>query len=491
MRQRSLKHLIAFVLIATMTVLIFPGHVLAFATTTPSATTTSSAKTISAYEGTTFFIDAKNALYGFGDNGMGQIGDGTQKQRLKPLKVLENVKAIYQDGYTTYALRRDNTLWAWGENTLGQVGNGTEKTVLKPVKILDQVRYFVATSGMCNAIKLDNSLWGWGYNSEGQVGNGNNQKVLKPYKVADNVKIFYQSRDYNMYLSTKNELWGWNTWGAGAEGAVPYLLHTGVKAAYQKQGPDYFFIDQNKVLWGSPESVSIEYVENYEVSLNLGKSPDETTGLIKLMDQAESLVYEFGTLYVLKTDKSLWGWGLNDLGQLGRNAPAIQKDAVKILDKVKEIKTVPGSVMALSTSNQLWVFGDNTNARLGNGQVKDEPIKKPTKILDNVKFFELTNSNSYAVTTDGKLFTWGTNILMSLGNSNDAQHMVGKPTKIMDKVHSVSRFVTIGIPVHTIVLKQDGTIWTWGRNNFGELGNGTTKRTSKPQKVFTTALVPK
>jgi hypothetical protein len=199
---------------------------------------------------------------------------------------------------------------------------------------------------------------------------------------------------------------------------------------------------------------------------------------------------------VIKTDGSLWMWGSVDGGKLGNggkydstiNGGQYQVKPTKIMSNALAVSCGANNTAAILKDGSLWVWGDNTYGQVGTGS-KGHDITVPTKIMDNVVTVSLGGNHTAAIKTDGSLWVWGSNVKGQIGNggtgndefyySNQLEYNQTTPERIMTQVASVS----CGLQ-YTVAVKKDGTVWAWGDNTYGELGNGTTTNASSPLKIM-------
>lgn len=206
---------------------------------------------------------------------------------------------------------------------------------------------------------------------------------------------------------------------------------------------------------------------------------------------------------------TLWAWGENKYGQLGNGTTEDSDEPVRVMENVYSISADAFSMMAIKNDGSLWAWGENTSGALGfkGGNVKDvyQTIQTvPVKVMDNVAAVCTVGENGTAVIKkDGTLWLWNgygesptkytdNVIAVSLGYDSTelafikADHSLwvksssSKTAKqVMNDVIDVaagSRFI--------LALKSDHTLWTWGDNSYGQLGNGTMTASNTPIKVM-------
>jgi alpha-tubulin suppressor-like RCC1 family protein len=130
-------------------------------------------------------IRATRALYCWGLNHRGQVGDQTRTVRATPTRVagVSMWRSVSMGFFHTCATRTNNTLWCWGDNSAGQLGKGNTKQSLKRFKVPGAWRTVSASGWTTCATKVNGSLWCWGRNLFGQLGIGSYADKSRPTRV--------------------------------------------------------------------------------------------------------------------------------------------------------------------------------------------------------------------------------------------------------------------------------------------------------------------
>ena len=295
---------------------------------------------VSAGTSHTMAIKTDGSLWAWGHNGYGQLGDGTRSQRLEPVKVMENVACVSAKGHYTMAVKTDGSLWAWGRNEYGQLGNGTTVDSNTPVKITDNVVSVSAGGHYVMAIKTDGSLWAWGFNSRGEFGNGSTTSSKVPLKVLDDVSSVFAGQSHTAAIKTDGSLWTWGTGGWGmlgdgnnnADSMIPVkVMDDAITAALG--GQHTLAIKQDGSLWACGMADYGQIGDG--ANINPGEFNANRRVPVKIMDAAAVVAAGRNGSMAVKTDGSLWAWGVNGLGQLGDGTTTDRNTPVKIMDGVK------------------------------------------------------------------------------------------------------------------------------------------------------------
>jgi hypothetical protein len=178
----------------------------------------------------------------------------------------------------------------------------------------------------------------------------------------------------------------------------------------------------------------------------------------------------------VKTDGSLWAWGMDDIS-IGRTTPGrFGAGASWVSVGARYHHTV-----ALKSDGTLWAWGANYFGQLGDGTTGPDR-SSPVQVGSENSWSALAagGAHTLALKTDGSLWAWGYNEYGQLGDGTT----VNKNTPV--QVGTANDWVAVAAGGnHTIALKQDGSLWAWGRNGYGQLGDGTTANKPSPMRVGT------
>ena len=193
------------------------------------------------------------------------------------------------------------------------------------------------------------------------------------------------------------------------------------------------------------------------------------------------------TTYAIRNDGTLWTCGWNEKGQLGVPSVKERTATFSTVGTDKNWKFVEGGKaygFLIKEDGTLWAVGTNTDGVQGTGDGIDHKTPKQVgtdtdwAYVTSVRFWGYT---ALAIKTDGTLWGWGSNSSNQMGTGNTGKN---ETTPIQIGTDNNWKTVTMGV-AHTMAIKTDGTLWGWGNNSSGQLGNGTQTSVKTPVQIGT------
>ncbi|MGG1553618.1 InlB B-repeat-containing protein [Paenibacillus ferrarius] len=173
---------------------------------------------------------------------------------------------------------------------------------------------------------------------------------------------------------------------------------------------------------------------------------------------------------VLLSDGTVWAWGRNDMSQLSYDTGTYSTWPLQIknLDHVKQIATSIMSTYAIKEDGTLWAWGLNGNGQLGDGTLTNRTTPVQVRGISGVTAVSTgLGYHVLALKDDGTVWAWGRNDNGELGDGTTTQRQL--PVQVVGLTDVVA---LVNAGYHSLALKSDGTVWAWGRNSYGESGGG-------------------
>ena len=186
----------------------------------------------------------------------------------------------------------------------------------------------------------------------------------------------------------------------------------------------------------------------------------------------------------IKTDGTLWNWGGNGYGQLGLGNTTYYSSPKQVGSLTNwSTVSINGSVsMAIKTDGTLWTWGRNNYGQLGIGNTADYSSPKQVGALTNWSKVSCGGSYGIGIKTDGTIWSWGRNTSGQLGlGTAGAGYSYSSPKQIGSLTNWAS--VSASPLLNVAAIKTDGTLWTWGSNTDGQIGDGTKIQRNSPVQV--------
>ncbi|OYT93927.1 MAG: hypothetical protein CFE43_00905 [Burkholderiales bacterium PBB3] len=470
----------------------------------------------------TLAIKSDGSVWSWGANEYGQLGDGAFAARKRAFSLsLGKATSVAAGTNHSLAVLSDGSLWAWGINEYGQLGDASNANRSTPVAIGSGYVQVAAGNDFSLARKSDGSVWAWGRNTSGQLGDGGTLARNVPTKLPGSFTFKWvgASSFAGLAIDANNTLyyWGLVNAGAGFKPSTPVVLATGVASV--AAGETHFLIkklDGSLVAQGAntlgqlgiddPDvnyslapvlvnlSVSafaaagdhsiavtsdghgVAWGDNSEGQLAQGRD-DRLSTPVELADDITSFSLEGRVAFAINKNGVLFGWGDNSTGRLGVLSKREQPKLVRIGTGYASVSSGNTQTFAIKTDGSLWGWGENDFGQLGLGDTENRPV--PVKIGDNYKAVAAGASHTLGLKTDGSLWAWGRNHYGQLGNGlfevRFGQQSNPTPIKVGDGFTAI-----LAGAHHSVGMRADGTVWVWGWNDYGQVGDGSVLSRSSP-----------
>jgi alpha-tubulin suppressor-like RCC1 family protein len=346
-------------------------------------------------------LTAHGRVWAWGYNSSGELGDGTNANRLAPVPLLSaagmsKIVAIASGYSFSMALDENGALWAWGSNSQRQISRDAMSFARTPIRINLPTPIVRFACGDYHSLAVDRNgkLWAWGGNSDGQLGAGHNSlvegfiEVTKPQGMG-NVSFLAACGNSSYAIDIAGKAWAW---GANWNGQLG---------------------DSSNSSRYSPVAIST------------------STGL----SSVKSIAPGESHALALAADGSIWAWGNNGDGRLGTGNSISSNKPVKLTGLLLANALAAGRLhsLAVSPAGQVLTWGRNFNGQLGiNSTTASNAPVLTAAVTDWSSLIKVSGGgiHSAALKSDGTVWTWGNNAHGQLGHGNTLQRTVA--TRILN-----------------------------------------------------------
>jgi alpha-tubulin suppressor-like RCC1 family protein len=362
----------------------------------------------------------EGGLWAAGKNNTGTLGTNNTTTYSSPIQIgaltdwseLGGSMGTNSSYGTNFALKSDGTIWAWGYNTHGALGinlnNASGSYVASSPTQIGALTTWTKIAARTNggyAIKNDGTLWAWGRNQYGDVGDNSIIPRSSPVQIGAGTDWAYVGRggrDCSFAIKTDGTMW---SWGKDAGGIL---------------GQNTFYVYKS-----SPTQI----------------------GALTTWASVNSLI---DSAVAIKTDGTIWAWGVGVFGSLGNNNGIARSSPVQIGALTNWLEASAGYQMgAIKTDGTLWTWGYNNVGQLGRSNTIN--TSSPTQLGSGTWSKISTGDRTMGgITTGGELYMWGFNgdgqaMFNNIQNSS-SPIQVGTETTWVDVTKG-------GVPAQTFAIK--------------------------------------
>ncbi|MGY8670817.1 MAG: RCC1 domain-containing protein, partial [Candidatus Poseidoniales archaeon] len=504
------------------------------------------------YSSTCAIVDT-DEIYCWGRNHAGQLGIGNTTDQSLPIKVLlpsgRTALAIESGDYHTCAILDDYSVKCWGQNTNGQIGDGTTDDRSSPASVIlsgvnNPIQLSAGQSSTC-AVFDNGRIKCWGLNSNGELGTGNQNQQNSPQDL-NSISHLHASHVTvgNAFACATFHDGAPRCWGSGGSGKlgtgttsssnVPVSIReyasenitiiegSEISIPLTVAGWDYTTSASGTyptgVTWDNvTESIVIDsdlQVGNYTISVAVSNSVKSVTASIELKvidridrwsDRVEShslgmsvlseddsipVDLSIGRLYsCFITDSSNYCQGYNTNGQLGENSYSQRNTPYEIYgfdEPLTSISTGNEHTCGINENGELYCWGLNSYGQIGNGYNHyTYKYNSPQKISIDYSSNQLPPAlqistgyqHSCGIFEDSNLYCWGYNGQGQLGLGDTT--LRNRPMIVQTPGDDLFTDISLGYS-HSCSIIKNGSVYCWGYNNYGQLGDSTNDYSNIP-----------
>ena len=502
---------------------------------------------ISAGAGHSLALASDGTVYAWGQNTYGQLGNNVTTNSSSPVAVQttgtpmagKSIVNIAAGGYHSLALADDGTVYAWGYNPTGQLGNGATVDSRTPVAVkatgtpMAGKNIIKIAAGVHNSLALasDGTVYTWGRGEFGQLGNGTTTDSNIPVAVktvgtpmaSKTIIGISGGPAYMLAVDSNGKVYGW---GRNANGQLGSLSHTDSSVPVASQIPaGKSIIQVSAGGWDGSHSLALTH-DN--IVYGRGRNSNGQLGNNSTSDSLAAVVAQLNLMDTPSTPTQVVVEPGNAKATISWQSPVVTggKSIVGYVLRYRTIGAVDWTTVDVAatvtshaitglTNDQIYQTQVAAKTTAGTGDFSNvvlvTPHAKPT--ITNVspaigpvaggqnvtitgtnfmpkgkKIVQTANGSGYslALASDGTVYAWGQNNYGQLGNGTTTDSNVPVAVKTVGTPMEGKKIIQVSTKVwYSLALASDGTVYAWGLNGSGQLGDGTITHSSTPVAVKT------
>ncbi len=455
-------------------------------------------------------LKTNGELWAWGYNNYGQLGQRNTTNRSSPVSVVGAHAFIWVSAgyYIVGGLKSDGSAWLWGENSTnaGAIGDLSKTLRSSPVSVVGAHAFIdlAVGPGHCIAVKSNGEAWAWGKNNYGQLGNQEGDYLSGTKARSSPVSVVGAHAFVRVFTGGLAGSNGWScsagmksdgsiwVWGGSWTSQVPASRSSPVSIVGAHSFKE-FSMDSGICVGLKSDGSAWTWGDNGNMGTfgTLGQGSFSIAGKTSPVAVIGGHVFAHvqacgGICFGLKSNGEVWGWGSFVSGELG-----IGLGVVRYSSPVASIAGQSFASIACGysktfglTATECWAWGENGEGMLADGS--SAFASSPVSVI-GAHTFSLARATTYAygpqggLKADGSLWLWGRNTGGQLGQNNTTTR--SSPVPVIGS-HVFSDF---GCGKYFVIaLKSNGEAWGWGgdsSSNYGAIGDGTRTNRSSPVSV--------
>jgi alpha-tubulin suppressor-like RCC1 family protein len=322
-------------------------------------------------------LASDNALWCWGDNTWGQLGDGTATSRVAPTPAAAGYRftAVSAGQGTTCALTSDGTAYCWGDNTYGQLGNGSNASSFSPVPVAGGLTFAQIRAGVAFTCGLTTAggVYCWGANGP-RLGNGGGLSLNAPAAVSGgltfkDLSLFADNHACAVTTAGEAYCWGYNYDGAVGDNTTSdrYVPTAVVGGRSYVQAASAWFHSCALTVAGAAYC----WGDNNVSQLGFGNPPQDSyaPGAVQGGHTFTALSAGGGFTCGLDAVGAAWCWGINNTGGLGDGTLTWHLTPVAVSGGLtfSQISAGEGYACGLTSAQEIYCWGANQLGQVGDG----------------------------------------------------------------------------------------------------------------------------
>lgn len=447
-------------------------------------------------------LDASGTAYCWGENGQGQLGDGsTSTPNPSPTALVGYTFSTIDASFVHTCGVSGSTTYCWGANGSGQLGDGSISPQLSPTAVATATVFRSVSGGIyhtCGSSVLGEAYC-WGRDSYGQLGDGPNPPFTAPAATSGPTLASLEVGAYNTCGISDDGSGTAYCWGYGGDGSlgngttadaltpttvVGGLTFTSISAPTFTHTCGTVTGDTTAYCWGRGP--------NGELGNGAVGNTDYPVGVLGGLSFTTVTAGSFHSCGIT-TDSLAYCWGRGSLGRLGDGTTANRSQPTNPVGmpgsngrKYTQISAGNAFVCGIAENDEAYCWGANSRGTLGDGTFENDSL--PRLVAGGYTWKQVRAGWTFAcgITMNDDAYCWGLN-----GNGQLGDGGVVDTSNVPVPVAGGLKFTSLQLSIYnTCGVTTDGAVYCWGRNQYGELGNGELDSgySATPVQVYSSAV---